>query len=59
MYYNTCELCGANLDPGERCDCTEHHISVMEQKRRKSRSGAGFIEKKGIVLRKESKRSCA
>jgi len=23
MYYNTCELCGAHLDPGEDCDCAE------------------------------------
>ena len=23
MYYHTCPLCGANLDPGERCDCRE------------------------------------
>lgn len=21
-YYKTCPLCGANLDPGESCDCT-------------------------------------
>lgn len=21
-YYHTCEVCGANLDPGERCDCS-------------------------------------
>lgn len=21
MYYKTCSHCGANLDPGERCDC--------------------------------------
>ncbi len=21
MYYNTCPDCGANLDPGEQCDC--------------------------------------
>ena len=20
-YYHTCEYCGANLDPGESCDC--------------------------------------
>ncbi len=20
-YYQTCPCCGANLDPGERCDC--------------------------------------
>ena len=23
MYYNSCPLCGANLDPGESCDCEE------------------------------------
>ena len=23
MYYHTCEKCGANLDPGERCDCED------------------------------------
>ena len=22
-YYHTCPLCGANLDPGEFCDCDE------------------------------------
>ncbi len=21
MYYHTCPYCGANLDPGEHCDC--------------------------------------
>lgn len=20
-YFTTCQLCGANLDPGEKCDC--------------------------------------
>lgn len=23
MYYKICSNCGANLDPGERCDCEE------------------------------------
>lgn len=23
MMYKTCPLCGANLDPGERCDCNK------------------------------------
>lgn len=23
MIYRTCPRCGANLDPGERCDCRE------------------------------------
>ena len=22
-YYRTCPDCGANLDPGEKCDCTD------------------------------------
>lgn len=22
-YYNTCSMCGANLDPGEPCDCQQ------------------------------------
>lgn len=22
-FYNTCPVCGANLDPGESCDCQE------------------------------------
>ena len=22
-YFHTCEECGANLDPGEHCDCKE------------------------------------
>ena len=21
MYYHTCQKCGSNLDPGEKCDC--------------------------------------
>lgn len=21
-YYSTCPICGANLDPGEKCTCT-------------------------------------
>lgn len=29
QYYWTCPFCGANLDPGERCDC-DHLISVTE-----------------------------
>lgn len=22
-YFHTCPCCGANLDPGERCDCED------------------------------------
>ena len=24
MIYKTCPICGAALDPGERCDCNEY-----------------------------------
>ena len=29
MKYKTCPLCGANLDPGERCDCNKKTLSVL------------------------------
>lgn len=29
-YYWTCPKCGANLDPGESCDC-EHYSAVSEE----------------------------
>lgn len=25
-YYSTCLMCGANLDPGEKCDCENKNI---------------------------------
>ena len=28
MIYRTCPLCGANLDPGERCDCEDIWMKV-------------------------------
>lgn len=24
-YFDTCPCCGANLDPGEKCDCYKKH----------------------------------
>lgn len=27
-YYHTCPDCGANLDPGEKCDCREEDINA-------------------------------
>lgn len=26
MYYTECPKCGANLDPGEKCDCQQEQI---------------------------------
>lgn len=28
-YYWTCKDCGANLDPGERCDCQKPSINMV------------------------------
>lgn len=30
MIFGTCEYCGANLDPGESCDCQEKKAAVEE-----------------------------
>lgn len=33
-YYHTCPYCGANLDPGESCDCqkeTDYSSTVTEK----------------------------
>ncbi len=55
-YYRVCEICGANLDPGERCsDCYPEQeersrprmISINTGKARKSMTiRSGFHEKK-------------
>lgn len=29
-YYNVCPDCGANLDPGELCDCNNEKTEKME-----------------------------
>ena len=28
-YYWTCPYCGANLDPGEKCDCKDNKLSLI------------------------------
>ncbi len=32
MYFNTCEHCGANLDPGEPCDCRKDRPHTIKRK---------------------------
>lgn len=36
-YYRTCPLCGANLDPGEICECRE-----IQNKKEKSYILSGY-----------------
>jgi len=31
-YYRTCPYCGANLDPGEKCDCRDEENMNKEDK---------------------------
>lgn len=33
-YYHTCPRCGANLDPGERCECREPTPEEMQAQRK-------------------------
>ncbi|MDO4302132.1 MAG: hypothetical protein Q4D26_12200 [Clostridia bacterium] len=32
-YYNICKNCGANLDPGERCDCNRNINTIGDEVR--------------------------
>lgn len=31
MLFKQCEFCGANLDPGEKCDCKEKVQELIER----------------------------
>ena len=31
-YFRSCPYCGANLDPGERCDCKEERSTNGDRK---------------------------
>ena len=35
MIYKTCPICGANLDPGERCDCRDRTESEPRKSKEK------------------------
>ena len=40
MKYTVCDHCGAHLDNGERCDCTENRNGDNSPKENKSCEGA-------------------
>ena len=46
MYYNECPFCGANLDPGEPCDC-------QDSRRRKQ-----LLIKETNVLKRRTAQTC-
>ena len=29
-YYNTCKICGSNLDPGEKCNCNALSTTLID-----------------------------
>ena len=46
MIYHTCPRCGANLDPGERCDCQPQ--TEMPPQVRPTPGAAGVITVKNV-----------
>jgi len=51
-YYRPCPVCGAALDPGERCDCRNEarenaKIAPKAQHKKRSRPGAATPERPG------------
>ena len=47
MYYNECQFCGCNLDPGERCGCRDE----KEKKKRKAEDLLTIFSDGQIVLK--------
>ena len=44
MYYKECPFCGANLDPGEVCDCQEERSKTFGKSIYRNRTG-NWLEK--------------
>ena len=55
MYYRTCKLCGANLDPEETCDCwleTESEDKPLRRRRMKEEvTKTELVQKLAELLR--------
>lgn len=49
-YYRTCPMCGANLDPGEKCDCIKEKERFSSYIKKNTDTGQyTFCLGKGIV----------
>ena len=49
MYYRTCQFCGSNLDPDERCECRQE----KKQKDNRFMALLGCDESGQIVMKVE------
>lgn len=47
-YYRVCPDCGANLDPGETCDCMERELERQKQLRKRQAEAIRLTEKEGM-----------
>ncbi len=58
MYYNVCPFCGANLDPGERCDCekkeaaTAATVTTSDAEKRQSLTAAYSIPHRFLAVKR-------
>lgn len=52
-YYSTCAVCGAHLDPGERCTCTEEDKCQKRNKKTTSNTSG-----KDLGEESEKSRNC-
>lgn len=53
-YYNTCSRCGANLDPGELCDCEQEEKRTQEIFSQKMRVSSSTGQLSFIFDRKDA-----
>lgn len=64
MYFYICEHCGANLDPGEKCDCQEYleELDIQSLTADRKKLDAIVKRKKEKLFKngkEDKKRSCA
>ena len=53
--YKTCELCGANLDHGERCDCQDikrKEVAPVRRKRPQTNKSIGIVSQKSLNVKR-------
>jgi len=50
-YFNTCSICGSNLDPGEKCDCGV--LTAKNQKSNQTPKAQANNSDSGLYLMRE------